>query len=68
MQMRAMVMHAQREPLVMETVEIDEPKQGEVMVKMAGSGVCHSCLHAWDGSWPGVKVPMIMGDEGAGVV
>jgi S-(hydroxymethyl)glutathione dehydrogenase / alcohol dehydrogenase len=68
MQMRSTVMHAQREPLVMEDVTIDEPRAGEVMVKMAASGVCHSCLHAWDGSWSGVKTPMILGDEGAGVV
>src|SRR5262249_24120520 len=31
-------------------------------------GVCHSCLHAADGSWKGVPVPIVLGDEGAGVV
>ena len=35
---------------------------------MAASGVCHSCLHAADGSWKGVPVPIVLGDEGAGVV
>jgi Zn-dependent alcohol dehydrogenase len=35
---------------------------------MAASGVCHSCLHAADGSWAGVKLPTVLGDEGAGVV
>src|SRR5215468_7111663 len=38
------------------------------MVRMAASGVCHSCLHAADGSWKGVPVPIVLGDEGAGVV
>jgi S-(hydroxymethyl)glutathione dehydrogenase / alcohol dehydrogenase len=35
---------------------------------MAASGVCHSCLHAADGSWKGVPVPIVLGDEGAGTV
>jgi Zn-dependent alcohol dehydrogenase len=35
---------------------------------MVASGVCHSCLHAADGSWKGVPVPIVLGDEGAGVV
>src|SRR5215510_3076811 len=35
---------------------------------MTASGVCHSCLHAADGSWKGVPVPIVLGDEGAGVV
>ena len=35
---------------------------------MAASGVCHSCLHAADGSWKGVPLPIVLGDEGAGVV
>jgi S-(hydroxymethyl)glutathione dehydrogenase/alcohol dehydrogenase len=35
---------------------------------MTASGVCHSCLHAADGSWKGVPVPIVLGDEGSGVV
>ena len=66
--MKAPVLHAVREPLVVEEVELEEPKQGEVLVKMGASGVCHSCLHAADGSWANPKVPMVLGDEGAGVV
>jgi NDMA-dependent alcohol dehydrogenase len=65
---KAPVLHAVREPLVVEDVELDEPKQGEVLVKMAASGVCHSCLHAADGSWSTPPMPMVLGDEGAGVV
>jgi NDMA-dependent alcohol dehydrogenase len=59
---------AVREPIVVEEVRLDEPKAGEVLVKMAASGVCHSCLHAADGSWAGTQTPMILGDEGAGIV
>jgi Zn-dependent alcohol dehydrogenase len=66
--MKAPVLHKVREPLVVEEVELDEPQAGEVLVKMAASGVCHSCLHAADGSWSPPRTPMVLGDEGAGVV
>ena len=66
--MKAPVLHAVREPLVVEDVQLDEPRAGEVLVRMAASGVCHSCLHAADGSWAGTPTPMVLGDEGAGVV
>lgn len=68
MLMKAPVLHAVREPLVVEEVELDEPKAGEVLVRMAASGVCHSCLHAADGSWNPPRTPMVLGDEGAGIV
>jgi NDMA-dependent alcohol dehydrogenase len=66
--MKAPVLLKVREPLVVEDVELEEPRAGEVLVKMAASGVCHSCLHAADGSWAEPQVPMVLGDEGAGVV
>ncbi|HUE75195.1 MAG TPA: Zn-dependent alcohol dehydrogenase [Chloroflexota bacterium] len=68
--MKAPVLHRIREPLIVENVQLDEPRQGEVMVKMTASGVCHSCLHFADGSWAGAaeRVPIVLGDEGAGVV
>src|SRR5947207_2505615 len=66
--MRASVMFEQRTPLKVEDVELEAPRAGEVTVRMAASGVCHSCLHAADGSWKGVPVPIVLGDEGAGVV
>jgi S-(hydroxymethyl)glutathione dehydrogenase/alcohol dehydrogenase len=49
-------------------VELDPPKAGEVSVRMTASGVCHSCLHVLDGSVGGAPMPMVLGDEGAGVV
>ena len=66
--MRASVLFEQRMPLKVEDVELEGPRAGEVRVRMVASGVCHSCLHAADGSWKNVPMPIVLGDEGAGVV
>src|SRR5215468_1191555 len=66
--MRASVLFEQGKPLSVEELELEPPRAGEVLVRMTASGVCHSCLHAADGSWKGVPVPLVLGDEGAGVV
>jgi S-(hydroxymethyl)glutathione dehydrogenase/alcohol dehydrogenase len=66
--MRASVLFEQGKPLSTEDLVLEPPRAGEVRVRMTASGVCHSCLHAADGSWKGVPVPIVLGDEGAGVV
>jgi len=66
--MRASVLFEQGKPLQTEELDLEPPRTGEVTVRMTASGVCHSCLHAADGSWAGVPVPIVLGDEGAGVV
>jgi S-(hydroxymethyl)glutathione dehydrogenase/alcohol dehydrogenase len=66
--MIASVLHEQGKPLEVEDVDLAAPGEDEVRVAMAASGVCHSCLHAADGSWKGIPVPIVLGDEGAGVV
>lgn len=66
--MRASVLFEQGKPLAVEELDLEPPRAGEVLVRMTASGVCHSCLHAADGSWQGVPVPIVLGDEGAGVV
>jgi S-(hydroxymethyl)glutathione dehydrogenase / alcohol dehydrogenase len=66
--MKASVLYEQGKPLGIEELELESPRTGEVLVRMVASGVCHSCLHAADGSWKGVPVPIVLGDEGAGVV
>src|SRR5207244_12400932 len=65
--MKAPVLHAVREPLVVEDVQLDEPRAGEVLVRMAASGVCHSCLHAAAGSWAAPLTPMVVVDAAADV-
>jgi propanol-preferring alcohol dehydrogenase len=67
--MTAAVVRAYGQPLTIEDVRVPEPGAGEVLVRIAASGVCHTDLHAADGDWP-VKpaLPFIPGHEGAGVV
>lgn len=57
-----------RERMQMMELDLDEPRFGEVRVKMVASGVCHSCLHAYDGSHQGIPMPIVLGDEGSGIV
>ncbi|MBI3993261.1 MAG: Zn-dependent alcohol dehydrogenase [Candidatus Lambdaproteobacteria bacterium] len=67
MKMKAAVMYEPRKPMVVEVVELDPPKAGEVLVKMSATGICHSDLHFFAGDVP-TPVPVILGHEGAGVV
>jgi len=53
--------------LSLETVQIEAPRAGEVLVRLLASGVCHSDLHVVDGIHPHPR-PAILGHEGAGVV
>jgi S-(hydroxymethyl)glutathione dehydrogenase / alcohol dehydrogenase len=64
---RAAVLYEFNEPLVVEEVELDPPKAGELLVRMAASGVCHSDLHVVQGIHP-TALPVVLGHEGAGVV
>jgi S-(hydroxymethyl)glutathione dehydrogenase/alcohol dehydrogenase len=64
---KAAVMRANRAPLELEEVRIDDPGPGEVLVKTVASGICHSDLHAIEGSLP-VPPPCVLGHEPAGVV
>ena len=68
MQITTPVLLKPRAPMQMLDLEIDDPGFGEVRVKMTASGVCHSCLHAADGTHQGVPMPIVLGDEGSGVV
>ncbi len=66
--MKAAVLIRQREAMVIEDVDLDPPGPGEVHVKVVASGVCHSCLHTIDGTGGDSPLPIVLGDEGAGVV
>jgi S-(hydroxymethyl)glutathione dehydrogenase/alcohol dehydrogenase len=64
---KAAVMRANHAPLEIEEVQIDDPGPGEVLLRTAASGICHSDLHVIEGSLP-VPPPCILGHEPAGVV
>ena len=59
--------YAESRPLSIEEVELDGPGENEVLVQVAGAGLCHSDLSVINGSRPR-PVPMVMGHEAAGVV
>ena len=67
--MKAAVVRQFGKPLVMEEVAVPSVGPGQILVKMAASGVCHTDLHAAEGDWP-VKPepPFIPGHEGVGHV
>lgn len=65
--MRAAVLYDNNQPFKIEPVELQTPHAGEVVVKIAASGVCHSDLSIQRGVLP-MKMPLIIGHEGAGIV
>ncbi|MDO9709014.1 alcohol dehydrogenase AdhP [Paracraurococcus lichenis] len=67
--MRAAVVPALGAPLEIREVPVPQPGPGQVLVKVAASGVCHTDLHAARGDWPVRPVPpFIPGHEGVGTV
>ena len=67
MRMKAAVLYEINQPLVIEEIELDDPKAGEVMIKLVATGVCHSDVHYYTGDLPREK-PIILGHEGAGII
>ena len=68
MQVRAAVAHKAGAPLSIETVELEGPKAGEVLVEIKATGVCHTDAYTLSGADPEGLFPAILGHEGAGVV
>jgi S-(hydroxymethyl)glutathione dehydrogenase/alcohol dehydrogenase len=68
MDVRAAVAHQAGEPLRVETVQLDGPKAGEVMVEIRATGICHTDEFTRSGADPEGLFPAILGHEGAGVV
>ena len=68
MQMRAAVLEEFGTPLVVEDVELAEPRAGEVLVRLVACGVCHTDLYTASGADPSGYAPTVLGHEGAGVV
>lgn len=65
--MKAIVFRDPDTAIEVADVELAAPKAGEVRVKIAAAGVCHSDLHVKRGEWD-CPAPMVMGHEGSGVV
>src|ERR1700739_403019 len=68
MQTRAAVAHKAGEPLRIETVTLDGPRAGEVLVEIKATGICHTDAYTLSGADPEGLFPAILGHEGAGIV
>src|SRR5919206_5170343 len=68
MQTRAAVAHKAGAPLTIETVQLEGPKAGEVMVEIKATGICHTDEFTLSGGDPEGLFPSILGHEGAGIV
>jgi S-(hydroxymethyl)glutathione dehydrogenase/alcohol dehydrogenase len=68
MKTRAAVAYEKGKPLVVETVDLDGPRAGEVLVELKATGVCHTDEFTRSGGDPEGLFPAIFGHEGAGVV
>ena len=68
MKVRAAVLEEFAEPLVVQDVELDGPGPGEVLVRLAACGVCHTDMYTASGADPSGYAPTVLGHEGAGVV
>ena len=66
--MRAAVLEEFRRPLVVQEVELAEPRAGEILIRLAACGVCHTDLYTASGADPSGYAPTVLGHEGAGIV
>jgi S-(hydroxymethyl)glutathione dehydrogenase/alcohol dehydrogenase len=68
METRAAVAYKSGSPLIIETVDLDGPRAGEVLVEVMATGVCHTDAFTLSGDDPEGAFPAILGHEGAGIV
>ncbi|MCO5176536.1 MAG: Zn-dependent alcohol dehydrogenase [Thermomicrobiales bacterium] len=61
------VLYEPNQPIRVEQVDLDDPRDSEVLVRIAASGVCRSDLHAINGEWR-MPLPMVLGHEASGTV
>ncbi len=66
--MRAAVLEEFGQTLVVQEVELEEPKAGEALVRLVACGVCHTDLFTFSGADPSGYSPTVLGHEGAGIV
>src|SRR6187402_1575426 len=68
MRIRAAVLEEFGQPLVVQELDLAEAKAGEVLVRLAACGVCHTDLYTASGADPSGYAPCVLGHEGCGVV
>jgi len=68
MRIRAAVLQEFGRPLVVEELDLAEPGPGEVLVRLAACGICHTDMYTASGADPSGYAPTVLGHEGAGVV
>src|SRR3954453_6949880 len=68
MKIRAAVLEEFAKPMVVQELDLAEPKAGEVLVRLVACGVCHTDLYTASGADPSGYSPAVLGHEGAGVV
>ncbi len=68
MKMRAAVLEEFGKPLSVQEVDLEEPRAGEVLVRLEACGVCHTDLYTASGADPSGYAPAVLGHEGAGIV
>jgi S-(hydroxymethyl)glutathione dehydrogenase / alcohol dehydrogenase len=68
MDVKAAIAFEPGQPLTIETVQLDGPKAGEVLIEIKATGVCHTDAYTLSGNDPEGLFPAILGHEGAGVV
>ncbi len=68
MKVRAAVAREAGKPLSLETVDVDGPRDGEVLVEIKATGICHTDEYTLSGADPEGLFPAILGHEGAGIV
>ena len=64
---KAVLCRELNQPVVVEEIEVESPRRGEVMMQVSACGVCHSDLSATNGTIP-FPPPLVLGHEGAGVI
>jgi len=65
---KAAVAYEAGKPLVIEEIEVDGPKHGEVLIEIKATGVCHTDAYTMSGADPEGIFPAVLGHEGAGIV
>ena len=65
---RAAVLHEPGAPLTLESITVEPPRSGEVLVEVVATGLCHTDTTAFDGRNPSCVFPAVLGHEGAGRV